>query len=210
MPATGSTPLHLAAKGGYFNICENLLNVGAQFTKQNNYGDTFLHIGIRNDHQSFVVDILTYFENRKDLLLTNDELGKQYPLDIENDQEKCTPYMLAVLRELFEVADLMQDLKLANIAHKNKDGESVFDIVNRLKIKTLQKYLVEAASRKKNVKAAKPQPAAAPQRNQPSAMKKNPSSEELKNPSAPDRSILDGNMKSNPQKVANDAKELLE
>lgn len=107
VPESGSTPLHLAAKGGYYNICESLLNIGAQFTKQNNYGDTFLHIGIRNDKQTFVLDILNYFESRKDLILSPEEQAKQNPLDIENDQEKCTPFMLAVLREQFEVADLM-------------------------------------------------------------------------------------------------------
>lgn len=84
--------------------------------------------------------------------MSPEDQKKQYPLDVENLQERCTPYMLAVLREQFEVADYLQEIRASQIAFKNKNGESVFDIVNRLKIKSLQKYLVEAASRKKNVK----------------------------------------------------------
>ena len=52
--STGSRPLHLAAYGGHLSLCQDLLNFGALFTSQNHYGDTFLHIAVRHDHQYFV------------------------------------------------------------------------------------------------------------------------------------------------------------
>lgn len=105
---------------------------------------------------------------------------------------------------------------MANIAYKNKDGESVFDIVNRLKIKTLQKYLVEAANKRKNLKAQPKQQPAAPPRQAPTqvvepAPVQNPPAPipAAQNP-PPSTSILEGTHKSNPEKVANDARVLLE
>ena len=107
------------------------------FNTQNIHGDTFLHYSIRNERSQFTMDMLTYFMNRQNMVLTPDEQAASFPLDVENGQERCTPYMLAVLREQFDVADFLQDQKLSNIAYKNQNNESVFDKVNRLKIKGL-------------------------------------------------------------------------
>jgi ankyrin repeat protein len=71
------------------------------------HGDTFLHFAIRNDHSNFVIEILNYFIDRQDVILSLEEQQQPTPLDIENNQEQCTPHMLAVLRELFNVADLL-------------------------------------------------------------------------------------------------------
>jgi hypothetical protein len=78
-----------------------------------------------------------------DRILSEQERQNPFVLDVENNQEHCTPYLLAVLRENFESADFMCDNKLANPFYKNQDGETVFDIVNRLKILNVQKYLVD-------------------------------------------------------------------
>ena len=83
--------------------------------------------------------MITHYDD----VLSDEERSLQFPIDVENDQEKCTPYMLAVLRENFEAADFMLDNKLASPFFKNKQGDTVFDIVNRLRITNVQQYLVE-------------------------------------------------------------------
>jgi len=68
-----STPLHLAAYGGHYEICESLLNSGAHYLNGNKYGDTFLHIAIRHDHTEFLKNILQYFGNNSEILLIGNE-----------------------------------------------------------------------------------------------------------------------------------------
>ena len=62
--------------------------------------------------------------------------------DIESDQEKCTPYMLAVLREQFEIAEILVKTGRVDKYYKNTEQETVFDIAKRLKIKNVQKFLI--------------------------------------------------------------------
>ena len=45
--------------------------------------------------------------------------------DIENSQEKCTPFMLAVLNEHFEMAELLLTNGLSNLDHKNHDSQDI-------------------------------------------------------------------------------------
>lgn len=56
-------------------------------------------------------------------------------------QEKLTPYMLAVLREQFSVADLLESAGLASRGYKNRDGETVVSIAKRLQLPLSMKYL---------------------------------------------------------------------
>ena len=147
-----STPLHLAAYGGHYEICESLLNSGAHFLNNNKYGDTFLHIAIRHDHTEFLKNILTYFGNNIENMLQGNESQQSHVLDVENNQEHCTPYTLAVLRENFDVADMMFENEWSNCFFKNQNNETVFDIVNRIKIKNVQKYLVDQADKMQQMK----------------------------------------------------------
>ena len=57
-----------------------------------------------------------------------------------------------MLRENFDVADLMFENEWSNCFFKNQNNETVFDIVNRIKIKNVQKYLVEQADKMKQMK----------------------------------------------------------
>ena len=85
MSGSLSTPLHLAAYGGHYEICESLLNSGAHFLSANLYGDTFLHIAIRHDHNEFVKRILEYFGNNIENCLNGEEAQQSHVLDIENN-----------------------------------------------------------------------------------------------------------------------------
>lgn len=69
-------------------------------------------------------------------------MQKVNAFDIESDQEKCTPYMLAVLREQFEIAEILVKTGRVDKYFKNMEGETVFDIAKRLKIKNVQKFLI--------------------------------------------------------------------
>lgn len=70
------------------------------------------------------------------------ESKDKFPLDIENTQEKCTPYMLAVLRENFRIADALIETGWCNKYHANKDRMTVLDIVGKYNIKSCQRYLI--------------------------------------------------------------------
>lgn len=153
---SGSTSLHLAAMGGHIETARILLASGANFFAKNKYGDMFLHNAIRNEHTDFCEEILAYFLENSASLMKVDQLQEKYPLDIENNQEKCTPYMLAVLRELFKVADIFFDNKLANPHYQNQNNESVFDIVSKHKIRNVQKYIIEQGNKIKNFKPGVP------------------------------------------------------
>ena len=69
--------------------------------------------------------------------------SSRFLLDIENTQEKCTPYMLAVLSEQFEIAQLLAQSMLSNMYHKNEDNKNVFDIAADMKIVPVLKYCMK-------------------------------------------------------------------
>jgi hypothetical protein len=55
-------------------------------------------------------------------------------LDIENSYEKTTPFMLAVLREDYETADLLKQFGLCNPDHTNVDGKNVSKLCTAYKL----------------------------------------------------------------------------
>lgn len=73
--------------------------------------------------------------------------SSRFVLDIENSQEKCTPFMLALLLEKFDIAETLALSQLSNVYHRNDDGENAFDIANRMKIIPVLKYLIKRQER---------------------------------------------------------------
>lgn len=71
----------------------------------NRAGDCLLHISIRLSHTDY---------SKKVIALVQAARFKGNAFDIENVQEKLTPYMLAVLREQFTIADLLVSAQLSN------------------------------------------------------------------------------------------------
>ena len=61
--------------------------------------------------------------------------------DIENLQEKCTPYTLAVLTEKFEIGEMLAESGLSDPNYKNADGMTVWDIAKKHKLENVVKYL---------------------------------------------------------------------
>ncbi|TYZ64880.1 hypothetical protein PybrP1_001103 [[Pythium] brassicae (nom. inval.)] len=59
--ASGNTPLHYAAEGGYLSLCKLLLDNGAHINAQNKSGETPLHFAISSSHQ----DVCSYFVRNK-------------------------------------------------------------------------------------------------------------------------------------------------
>lgn len=58
------------------------------------------HIAIRHGHADYIRRIIEFVNNNPDVFMNEQAMQeKRNCLDIESDQEKCTPYMLAVLRE---------------------------------------------------------------------------------------------------------------
>lgn len=57
--------------------------------------------------------------------------------DVENNAENMTPFMTAVLREKFEIANLLEKNNLAKRGYVNKDGLTVRQIAenqNRVRV----------------------------------------------------------------------------
>ena len=77
--------------------------MNVQLFNKNTFGDSFFHIAIRHGNINVLKRVLQYMDTKKDFIDVATD-ASQYPLDLENTQEKCTPYMLAVLREDFEIA----------------------------------------------------------------------------------------------------------
>lgn len=99
-----SQPIHLVAYNGNLHILKILLENGAQVVSKNRFGDTPLHIAIRNKQRQFAKWLIQY--------LTKNRYSRAL-VEIENATEKLTPYMLAVLREDFEIASMLVQCKLA-------------------------------------------------------------------------------------------------
>ena len=85
-----SQPIHLVAYNGNVEILQILLQHGAQILAKNRFGDTCLHIAIRNKQTEFTRWIITYLVQNKYF---------KDSVEIENSTEHLTPFMLAVLRE---------------------------------------------------------------------------------------------------------------
>ena len=70
------------------------------------------------------------------------KLKIKYPtLDIENLRECVTPYMFAILKEQFQVSELL--LKNGNVDkyYKNINGEHVYRMAKRLKLRKVMRYI---------------------------------------------------------------------
>jgi len=80
----------MAAYSGSFDILKYMVDKGSKLLAPNRSGDSLLHISIRLGHTDF---------SNKVVALVQSLRFKNNDLDIENVQEKLTPYMLAVLRE---------------------------------------------------------------------------------------------------------------
>lgn len=88
--------------------------------------------------------MLQFYQANYATILTAQQLKSKYPLDVENNQENCTPYMLACLREQFSVASYFIDHDLANFQYINKKENRVYDIVRDLKLnKNVQEFLTK-------------------------------------------------------------------
>ena len=49
----------------------------------------------------------------------------------------CTPYMLAILREEYEIADLLLQNNRSDKYFKNSRGQQVYDIATKYKLKSV-------------------------------------------------------------------------
>lgn len=100
-----STPIHMSAYSGSFDVLKLFVDKGGKVLQPNRAGDCLLHISIRLGHTDY---------SKKVIALVQAARFKGNAFDIENVQEKLTPYMLAVLREQFTIADLLVSAQLAN------------------------------------------------------------------------------------------------
>ena len=93
--------------------------------------------------------MLELIDRNPDQFLTGKD-QRQYAFDIENTQEKCTPYTLALLREEFEMADLLLLNGRSDKYYKNCEREDVYGIARRLNIKSVQRYLIKQQHNEQN------------------------------------------------------------
>lgn len=70
-------------------------------------------------------------------------MQEQYPtLDLENMREFVTPYMLAILRGQYTTGETLLKSGKVDKYHKNVNGEHVFRMAKRFKLKNVMKYIV--------------------------------------------------------------------
>jgi ankyrin repeat protein len=119
-------------------MVESLVGAGAKVFTKNKFGDTFLHIAVRHGHSGYVLDAIDLIYEQ----IVERKVKNKFPLDIENGQENCTPYMLALLRENFRLADALMETGFCDKYYKNKQKQTVLDIVSKYNMKAVQKYLV--------------------------------------------------------------------
>ena len=100
----------MVAYSGNFDVLRLLVDKGAKILSQNKAGDCLLHIAIRCAKTDFCKNVVALCQSMK---------FPECALDIENVNEKLTPYMLAVLRQQFEVADLLVASNLAEPLYVN-------------------------------------------------------------------------------------------
>ena len=116
MSLTGSSLLHLSAFRGDVKICKDLLANNLNPFTQNKGGDTCMHIAIRRNHFDFVYEIVQWS-------VANNISCAQ--AEVENAAEAQTPFMTAVLRENFEIANLLLKNNLATKGYVNREGRDV-------------------------------------------------------------------------------------
>ena len=133
MPSTMSNLLHLAAYKGACDIFDLIVDKVSPLAK-NRLGDTALHIAIRNNQQAYVERIVTFAKAKR---LSPKEC------DIENhvEKENLTPFMLAVLLEHFDMAQLLLDANLATKDYVNINGRSIYHMCKGSKRKRSLAFL---------------------------------------------------------------------
>lgn len=119
--------MHLAAFKGEVNILQDLLQHNLSPFTQNKVGDTCLHIATRRKHIDFVYEIVNHCIKRN---------VTAAQAELENASEAQTPFMTAVLRESFDIANLLLKNNLATKGYVNREGRDVRQIAedsNRLR-----------------------------------------------------------------------------
>ena len=128
MSQTGSSLLHLNAFRGNVLILKDLLAQNLNPFAQNKQGDSCVHVAIRRNHLEFLYEIISW-------CVANNVTAEK--ADVENIAENMTPFMTAVLREKFEIANLLEKKNLAKRGYVNKDGRTVRQIAedaNRVRV----------------------------------------------------------------------------
>lgn len=119
MQTTGSSLLHLNAFKGNTSILKHLLAANLNPFAQNKQGDTCLHVAIRRNHVNFIYELISWCVS-KNITAAQAE--------VENVAEGLTPFMTAVLRDQFEVANQLVKNNLATRGYVNKDGRDIRQI----------------------------------------------------------------------------------
>lgn len=119
MSATGSTLLHLNAFKGNVEILKDLLSRNINPFAQNKQGDTCLHTAIRRKRTDFILEIIAW-STRKNITAAQAE--------VENTTDCMTPFMTAVMREQFDIANQLVKNNLATRGYVNRDGRDVRQI----------------------------------------------------------------------------------
>lgn len=127
---TGSDCVHLAAHSSDLDLLSLLIENKFELFNQNKKGDLALHIALRFNNNDLT-----------SILLEQTTLMSAYSLNVENKTEKLTPYMLALMKGNYIVAEELEKRKLCSRSYKNADDESIFDIAERLDIQRLKTYL---------------------------------------------------------------------
>lgn len=95
----------MAAYSGNFECLKYIVDKGGKLLAQNRNGETLLHISIKQGHTEFSYQVVALIQSLR---------FKANALNLENVQDCLTPYMLAVLREQFDVANLLLSAGLAS------------------------------------------------------------------------------------------------
>ena len=109
----GNTVLHIAVSNTKYNMCELLLDLGADIEAQNSKGRTPLHIAVLNSNKALT-----------DLLLS-------YDADINCvDNKQYTPLFYATILGNKEIIEMLL-LHNADISLKNIYNETCFDVISK-------------------------------------------------------------------------------
>ena len=109
----GNTVLHISVSNNKYNMCELLLDLGADIEAQNSKGRTPLHIAVLNNNKALT-----------DLLLS-------YDADINCvDNKQYTPLFYATILGNKEIIEMLL-LHNADISLKNIYNETCFDVINK-------------------------------------------------------------------------------
>ena len=101
---------------GNINILKHLLAANLNPFGQNKQGDTCLHVAIRRNHVDYIYELISWCVS-KNITAAQAE--------VENSVEGLTPFMTAVLRDQFEVANMLVKNNLATRGYVNREGRDI-------------------------------------------------------------------------------------